>query len=290
MDYAKNNSWRSYTLLIAISVLTLYVDHVIAIEPCVNGIDIHRHTQYNLSIGETFSLKCPVRFCSEGAPNMTWCKHNGGSCQPIDTDSRISFEWTEYRAHYAVYLLKFQSINLTDSGFYGCSAKYKDQQTVGHLVRINIAAGNTTYLTTSTTGEIMTSDVIKYTVSSLGALCMLIIILSLLIYCMQRKKAKHKTTSQTGDAEQEIRNDSEYASDILQLKISEAAIVSDETIDENSVMETTPDYTTEQDSVVYADLNHSAGRMINNICMDDDQIEYATVHLKSNSQDFFPSD
>ncbi|XP_063298023.1 B- and T-lymphocyte attenuator-like [Pelobates fuscus] len=120
--------WLPYLLLTPVNVFS-----------CINSINIPRNTQYNATIGETLSLRCPLQLCPDANPRVTWCKMTSDrSCQFVEERVGISFHLAENKTDSAVYLLNFTSTEVNDTGFYKCSAQFLNQQAVGHLIKVNI--------------------------------------------------------------------------------------------------------------------------------------------------------
>lgn len=93
---------------------------------------MRRNTVYNVSLHERLEIPCPVKFCQYSKKYIMWSKLEGNlfSKTTITDSSHISTDlimsssvnWTLY--------LKFNSIQVNDSGFYQCSS--------GHAVSFKI--------------------------------------------------------------------------------------------------------------------------------------------------------
>ncbi|OCT91336.1 hypothetical protein XELAEV_18014387mg, partial [Xenopus laevis] len=105
---------------------------------CIPQIHTKRNTQCNKSVGESLAIQCPVSFCSEELPHVTWCKVVGGTCEPTDMGSRLVMEWTGQKENTATYLLTFVAAQLNDTGFYRCTLINQSVNIVGYTITVNI--------------------------------------------------------------------------------------------------------------------------------------------------------
>ncbi|KAG8450114.1 hypothetical protein GDO86_002659, partial [Hymenochirus boettgeri] len=84
--------------------------------------DIHIHTKkYMAVIKEPLVLECPVSFCSNDPPNVSWCKLHKTLCEPLHGGSGLTMGWKVTEKDSAIYLLNFNSMTLDDVGYYRCS-------------------------------------------------------------------------------------------------------------------------------------------------------------------------
>ncbi|XP_053312981.1 B- and T-lymphocyte attenuator [Spea bombifrons] len=284
---------RTYVLLVAVSALVLHLHHAYGNSNCVNNISIPRSTEYNRSAGEPLTVECPVQFCSQQPPNVTWCKVSGDTiCQAIAGGPGIAVQWEERRRNDGVYLLKFVSVHENDTGFYKCWAEFGTQQTVGHVIKINILAavvkGNTTMDKSENTRVTPSLDLknmewLLYLSFSLLGLSVFILIISLLVYYL--RKVKQKASASPEEPEDKTEIPPECSSNAqLQLESATNGLVTNENVavaeeTSNDNKEPTLDYAEEQDSILYADLKHDVNRVTNTWHVDDGEIEYATVRI-----------
>ncbi|XP_072254449.1 B- and T-lymphocyte attenuator-like [Pyxicephalus adspersus] len=108
---------------------------------CTPSINIQRNSKFRGAQGQSVSLRCPVYFCSQERPIVTWCKIDAQDfqCNPVKLDHQIVFGWEVITENEAVHVLKFYSVQINDTGFYTCSAEFKMQQIVGSVIKLTIS-------------------------------------------------------------------------------------------------------------------------------------------------------
>ncbi|XP_006895423.1 PREDICTED: b- and T-lymphocyte attenuator [Elephantulus edwardii] len=52
-------------------------------DPCEEKLVIKRQSNYTISVGTSFELKCPMQYCTLPPPNVTWCKFEEKQCLPV---------------------------------------------------------------------------------------------------------------------------------------------------------------------------------------------------------------
>ncbi|CAH2219045.1 B- and T-lymphocyte attenuator [Pelobates cultripes] len=187
--------WRTCAVLFTVSGINLFVSHVTGNKSCTNNIDIPSNTEYNTSIGHPLALRCPVHFCHGEAPNVTWCKFEGYICQTIDTDSRISFEWTELTQLYGIYLLHFISVNENDNSYYQCSVNHQNPKSEGKMLKVNILSRPHDDNSSGDRGNVSKSWM---TYVFIGLRFLLVIVTySLLFVYIRRLKENHRVQQKT---------------------------------------------------------------------------------------------
>ncbi|OCT93670.1 hypothetical protein XELAEV_18011345mg [Xenopus laevis] len=115
---------------------------------CTPQIHTEKNTKYNKSVGEFLAIQCPVSFCSEELPHVTWCRLVRNTCEPIDSGSRLVMGWTGQKKNTAVYLLMFLAAELDDTGFYRCTLITQSVNTIGFTVTVTVTGGHTELTTT----------------------------------------------------------------------------------------------------------------------------------------------
>ncbi|KAM3909761.1 B- and T-lymphocyte attenuator-like [Leptodactylus fuscus] len=245
------------------------------------------------SAGQSLSLECLVQLCEPGLPNVTWCKITGDRCDPVRTGDGISTSMEEPREYNTVHVLKFDSVQINNTGYYQCKAVHKNQQIVGGTVQVNISGEssveNVTAINKTQPGDITDSTdkiqpytLLLYVVSSMGGVCVLIITISLLVYCQRLVKAKFWCQDPARTAELQFVAGPGSPKKCPQTTQGSPAVTTEVTYDNahlgyksSTKRVSHPD---EEDSIVYADLNHNAKRT--GLQLEDDcEVEYATVHL-----------
>lgn len=294
-------SRRGQVLLYMVVTLSLAVSLVDGdSSSCTPTINMARHNKFEQSPGQSLILKCPMRLCYLGLPNVTWCKIIGDVCDLMRTGEGIYSSMEERREDNAVYVLKFESVKVNDTGYYRCRAVFKEQQVVGSTIEIaisgehvaaNVTATNITRTgnTTDSSHKFQTFTKLLYIMSSVGGACVLIIAVSLLIYCKKHVKGKHRSSQNPAPTEelkfvarpgslknchQQKQGGSPTPTDPDQTAVE--VTYDNAHLGYKSTTQKIPKE--EEDSIVYADLNHNAKKTSFHF-EDDCEVEYATVHL-----------
>ncbi|XP_056416897.1 uncharacterized protein LOC130358105 isoform X2 [Hyla sarda] len=291
--------WRGQVLLCMAVTLSLAMSLVEGdSSSCTPKIDMAGQQNIGTPLGQYLILKCQVRLCRAGLPNVTWCKISGDQCDSVRSGEGIHSAMEEQGEGRAVYVLEFVSIQMNDTGYYQCKAITEDKmQIVGSTVQVvisenvveNVTAVNNTK-TDNTTGSTDTFPIFKwllYIIPSMGGVCILIIIVSLVIYCQKHLKAKQSSSHQEpapteelqfvavpGSPKCKIEGGTQIPMDTysnIEVTYDNAHLGHKPTTQKDSVTE-------EEDSIVYADLNYNAKQTGFNF-EDNWEVEYATVHL-----------
>ncbi|XP_069616741.1 B- and T-lymphocyte attenuator [Ranitomeya imitator] len=292
-------SWRGPFVLYMIVVLSPARSLVNGDKSsCTPGITMARNPNSGTLSGQSLVLNCIVQLCEWELPNVTWCKIAGQQCDPLRTRDGIYSKLEAQRKDNIVYVLKFDSVQINDTGYYQCKAKFKNQQIIGSPVELNIAGEsvieNSTAINTTETGNttkgtdtIRNMTLLLYIASTLGGLCVFIITISLLTYCIRRLKVTHRSSSQDRATTEELqfvamsgslKNCSKQTHGGTLKDTDQTAVAVEVTYDNAHLgYKSTPK---EEDSIVYADLNYNSKKTIFQF-EDDNEIEYATVHTQS---------
>ncbi|XP_073433270.1 B- and T-lymphocyte attenuator [Dendrobates tinctorius] len=296
MDTLAPASWRGHVVLYMIVMLSPSRSLVNGDRSsCTPGITMAGNQNSGTLSGQSLVLHCLVRLCDLELPNVTWCKIAGQQCDPLTTRDVIYFKLEDKREDSTVYVLKFDSVQINDTGYYQCKAKFNDQQIMGRPVELNIAGEsvteNVTTINTTETGNtpkgtdtIQNFTLLLYIASSLGGLCVFIITISMLIYCLRHFKVKHRSSSQDAATTEELqfvamsgslKNCSKQTKGGT-LKDTDQTAVTVEVTYDNAHLDYKSTPKEEEDSIVYADLNYNGQKTIFQF-EDDHEVEYATV-------------
>ncbi|XP_066454657.1 B- and T-lymphocyte attenuator-like [Eleutherodactylus coqui] len=296
-------SWRSHALLYMAATLSLGMSLTDEDNSsCAPEINMTGQHKFGKSPGQPLTLKCPVRLCHQGSPNVTWCKINEPSCDPVRIGEEI-YSSMENQKTYAVYVLKFKSVQINDTGYYKCKANYGKHSLMGKTVQVvisdefvaeNLTAINITETanTTDITNTFHTFTLLVYIMATAGGVCVLIITVSLLIYCQKHFKEKNKSSTQDPAPTEELqfvampestKNSPQYMQrgtpTLMDTDLT--AVTVEVTYDNAQMVYKSPaqnvPHDREEDSIVYADLNHNAKKSSFHLVADCD-VEYATVH------------
>ncbi|XP_044143377.1 B- and T-lymphocyte attenuator isoform X1 [Bufo gargarizans] len=262
---------------------------------CTLTINMEGSQKFAKSPGQSLSIKYSLRLCNEGLPNVSCCKLIKEQCDFVRNGIDSSLE--EKKEGSAVYVLRFDSVQMNDTGYYRCRAQFKKQQIVGKTIQVLVSgehvAENITAINTTETENItyfQNFTLLLYIVSSMGGVCVLVIVVSLLIHCQKHFKLKQRSSFQDPAPTEELKFVAVTGSPkncpqggTPTLKDSDPAAVTVEVTYDNAHMgykSTTqnvpgPD---EEDSIVYADLKHNA-KNTGFQFEGDVEVEYAVVHL-----------
>uniref|UniRef100_A0A3B4ET85 Ig-like domain-containing protein n=1 Tax=Pundamilia nyererei TaxID=303518 RepID=A0A3B4ET85_9CICH len=102
---------------------------------CSTEIRVRRNTVYNASAGQQLWINCPVFFCNDSPPTVTWYKVEEANV-PINVsgDSHIKTEWKPLNKSAGIFYLMFQNILRHDSGQYQCQSGGN----MGHAITVNV--------------------------------------------------------------------------------------------------------------------------------------------------------
>ncbi|XP_077335913.1 B- and T-lymphocyte attenuator-like isoform X2 [Lithobates pipiens] len=278
---------RAHSLLNTVLAVTLLALPLPGLgSGCTPNINLPKNSKAGQTLNQSLSLRCPVKLCSNDQPNVTWCRVERGAnsqCMNVKSDDRISSGWEEKTENEVVHVLRFQFVQLNDTGFYKCSAAFKDMQIVGSV--IEVTAPDSTSLPANSAKEQL--KIVVYFMASAGGVCLMIIIISLLVFCQRRNRGKHRSSKGPERAEEvEFIATSVGPENCLErVKPScppenEFTTVPTETTYDNAHLGRRPSVplSPEEDSIVYADLNYDAKKNYFQI-EEAGEVEYATVRL-----------
>ncbi|XP_038125901.1 B- and T-lymphocyte attenuator-like [Cyprinodon tularosa] len=186
--------WTALSLSIwAILFLTTKADN----EDCI-VLQVRRHTNHEVVSGQKFRIDCPVLFCNNPPPRVTWYKIEGDRDRLIiNSSNRIRTGWEEIKPLEGVSFLIFQKIQKNDSGRYGC----KTEGSVSHIINITVideteVTNKTNKAINNDTNEDPQTEpkdifwMYVYSAAGIGAFVIIVIIIS--IICMQGCKRKSR--------------------------------------------------------------------------------------------------
>uniref|UniRef100_A0A8C8RBI7 Ig-like domain-containing protein n=1 Tax=Pelusios castaneus TaxID=367368 RepID=A0A8C8RBI7_9SAUR len=102
-------------------------------ESCTVELQVPRGSQYHVKPGDSLSIKCPVKCCTE-KPVVNWCKIEEESCLLLKDGLTRHTTWLEE----CVFLLNFVAIHPNDSGQYRCLAAVGNLLAQSHAVSITV--------------------------------------------------------------------------------------------------------------------------------------------------------
>ncbi|XP_040195410.1 uncharacterized protein LOC120928377 [Rana temporaria] len=271
---------------------------------CTPNINVPKNSKAGQTQNHSLSLSCPVHLCSHDEPIVTWCRVERGTssqCENVKSDDRISSEWGEKTENEAVHVLKFQFVQINDTGFYQCLAAFKGMQIVGSVIEVSVlvsspATATTEHATVNMLNSNSTSipansakeqlKIVVYFMASAGGVCLMIIIISLLVFCQRIRRGKHRSSKDPETAEEvQFMATSGPENCLERVKPScppekEFTTVPTETTYDNAHLGRRPSVplSPEEDSIVYADLNYEGKKTYFQI-EEGGEVEYATVRL-----------
>ncbi|XP_075764785.1 B- and T-lymphocyte attenuator isoform X1 [Pelodiscus sinensis] len=178
---------------------------------CTTELQVIRGYKFQSKSGDSLTITCPVKYCTE-KPTMTWCKIKGQECLRLNDGPTKNATWIQQN----VFSLKFTLIHQNDSGLYRCRATVGGVSSESHAVVVIVSEVATDAptnpptkdfsATTNVTGDPQRREDhnkkwIIYILSSLGGLCLFILICLCLFCCLRRHQVKPKTTLVTSQQE-----------------------------------------------------------------------------------------
>ncbi|XP_019653169.1 B- and T-lymphocyte attenuator isoform X2 [Ailuropoda melanoleuca] len=243
---------------------------------CNEQLYVKRYSIYTVSAGNSFDLKCPVKYCSN-RPTVIWCKIEGKSCLSLGYKLQGYTTWNE-KENTSVFILHFSHILPGDTGSYRCSANFSSGLVESHSVTINVTEwtrNNSEYPLINTTGASGPPSTegtderqwMLYSLLPLGAL--LLLITCFYLFCCLRRHQEQKKPSDTAGREINLvdipqpfrREQTEVGTrQNPQTLPSETSTYDNEPwfrVQEESEVYSNPCLEENKQSVVYASLNHS---------------------------------
>ncbi|XP_050765300.1 B- and T-lymphocyte attenuator [Gymnogyps californianus] len=164
---------------------------------CPIEIQVKRHSQYKINVGNSLIIDCPVHYCKK-KPVMQWCKIEVATCVQLKEGKA---EWKSN-----VFTLEVFFVHQNDSGLYHCRAIADNFSSESHGIKviveeksaniITISPGNTTSISEESqeSGNYKILHII-YASASMGLCCPFIIVC--MFWCLRKYHAKQKSTPLT---------------------------------------------------------------------------------------------
>ncbi|XP_003797741.1 B- and T-lymphocyte attenuator isoform X1 [Otolemur garnettii] len=165
-------------------------------ESCEVQLYIKRQSLHFVSVGKSFQLECPVKYCND-RPNVTWCKLKGTNCS--DFGDRFQHTSWEEKKNISVFILHFEPVLPSDNGSYRCFVNLSSKLITSHSTAINVIDPSSASARPSEE-EMANRPWLFYSLLALGGL-LLLITCSCLLFCLRRHQGKQKKLSDTARGE-----------------------------------------------------------------------------------------
>ncbi|NXK05407.1 BTLA protein, partial [Herpetotheres cachinnans] len=96
---------------------------------CPVEIQVKRHSQYKINVGNPLIIACPVHYCKQ-QPDMQWCKIEVATCVQL---KEAKTKWESN-----VFTLEIFSVHQNDSGVYRCRATVDNLSSESHGIRVTV--------------------------------------------------------------------------------------------------------------------------------------------------------
>ncbi|XP_028641063.1 B- and T-lymphocyte attenuator isoform X2 [Grammomys surdaster] len=268
-------------------------------EECQVQIKIKRNSKHSAWTGELLKITCPVTYCVH-RPNVTWCKHNGTSCLPLEIGPQLRTSWEENRKN-SVFILHFEPIRLSDNGSYSCSTNVSSVVVNSHAVTIHVTERTQNY----SEHPLIISDIadatnasgpspmeerpgrtwLLYTLLTLGALFLLLACVGMLCF-LKRIQGKEKKPSDLAGRETNLGDIPVSSRTNYQALPSETRIYDNDpwsSMQEESESTISSQLERNKQGIVYASLNHSViGRNPRQASsVQEEPTEYASICVRT---------
>ncbi|MEQ2173237.1 hypothetical protein GOODEAATRI_029883, partial [Goodea atripinnis] len=121
-----------YALISAVLFLPLDADY----EDCTIELLVRRNTIYKAFLGQQLRIDCPVVFCNNPPPPVSWYKIEEKLVRlNVNNNSRIKIGWKMSNPLEGTSYLLFQNIVRNDSGIYQCESGGN----TGHAINIIVS-------------------------------------------------------------------------------------------------------------------------------------------------------
>ncbi|MED6271263.1 hypothetical protein CHARACLAT_018408 [Characodon lateralis] len=198
-------SWSIWAVLF----LTLKADN----EECTIELQVRRSTIYKASLGQQLRIDCPVVFCNNPPPPVSWYKIEEKHVRlNVNNNSHIKIGWKMSNPLEGTSYLLFQNIVRNDLGTYQCESG----GSVGHAINITVNGAthvannsnnsNSKKITNNTnqTNIEPTDTFLMYMYSAAGIVAFVIIVIIISVISMQGCKGKSRKEKQTENQYMEI--------------------------------------------------------------------------------------
>ncbi|XP_039462242.1 B- and T-lymphocyte attenuator-like [Oreochromis aureus] len=207
MSAMKHYSCRTILYSLIFTVLILTPDAQ-SDSDCSAEIRVRRNTVYNASAGQQLWINCPVIFCNDSPPTVSWYKVEETNVPVnVSSDSHIKTEWKHLKDSAGIFYLIFQNILRSDSGQYQCQSGRSMSHAItvsvyDHSEIITVTQNNVRVSTTSAPDN--TETLLLYVYSAAGIATFVIIVIIISVISMRGCKGKPKKDSQAENQQMEI--------------------------------------------------------------------------------------
>ncbi|XP_078099639.1 B- and T-lymphocyte attenuator-like [Sander vitreus] len=168
---------------------------------CDIEIRVHRGMVHEALPGEDLRINCPVAFCNNSPPTVSWYKYETAIASvPVDvsSSSHIKTEWTLLKPLEGISYLIFQKILRNDSGEYRC----RTGGGVSHSINVSVDGyGERNVTRNDTKGSFLDpeprEDLWMYMYFAAGIVSFVIIVIILSVVSMRGCTGKPKKELQT---------------------------------------------------------------------------------------------
>ncbi|XP_041821893.1 uncharacterized protein LOC121627203 [Chelmon rostratus] len=102
---------------------------------CETEIRVRRNTHRKALLGQRLVIDCPVHFCINSTPTVSWFKLDKTAVPAdVSSGSHIKTEWKQLNHSDGISHLIFQNILMSDSGVYRCHSDV----TVSHSINVSV--------------------------------------------------------------------------------------------------------------------------------------------------------
>ncbi|XP_034371444.1 B- and T-lymphocyte attenuator isoform X2 [Arvicanthis niloticus] len=268
-------------------------------DECKVQLKIKRNSEHSAWTGELFKIECPVIYCDQ-RPNVTWCKHRGTRCLPLEVGPKLHTSWEENHKN-SVFVLHFEPIHLSDDGMYSCSTDVNSEVVNSHAVTIHVTERHQNCSehpliipditdATNASGPFHMEERpgrtwLFYTLLTLGALLLLLACVCLLCF-LKRIQGKEKKPSDLAGRETNLVDIPVSSRPNYQELPTETRIYDNDpwsSMQEESESTISSQLERNKQGIVYASLNHSViGRNPRQASsMQEAPTEYASICVRS---------
>uniref|UniRef100_UPI003AABA9EA B- and T-lymphocyte attenuator-like n=1 Tax=Centroberyx gerrardi TaxID=166262 RepID=UPI003AABA9EA len=170
---------------------------------CELQLKVRRGTVYNASLGENLRIHCPVVFCNNSPPTISWSKLDQ-SFTPIhfNSSTHITTEWEISGNLEGILYLVFTNMLTSDSGVYQCHGGGQVSHSVTvyvsdsvELTTVTVTWKNETNSTISQDRDFM--ETLPYVYIAAGIMALVIIVIIISVLSMRGCKGESKKERQT---------------------------------------------------------------------------------------------
>ncbi|XP_046886623.1 B- and T-lymphocyte attenuator-like [Hypomesus transpacificus] len=197
-----NKLWTKPPVLILLAVhlfpWTIYTQEA----DCLPHVRVHRNTVMNASSGEDLRMECPVHFCSDAQPVISWCKlDDSNNCSPFNRSARTETHWQNLTYNTGISFLNMKDVSTNDTGQYRC--QYRSDMSHSIKIRVSERTDISTvgYEKNETTSFEHPNPelewLLPYIYPAVGILGLVVVVITTSILLMQRNRGRPKNTDPT---------------------------------------------------------------------------------------------